>query len=223
MTFPFPQMPPANVAASIVWTDSAVDTSNNTTYTFTTRNIGAAGSRKVVVSVGSGGSSGGTTSVTSLTVGGISATQVVFADAGDNVYPELWQASVPSGTTATIVVTFGGAHVNCAIGVWAIYSAGAAASNTNSATGTGVQSASLNIPAGGVAIAFVNLAGSGGTPRTVTWANLSENFDATIEGSISYSGSSAAFVAQQTGLAITATASGGLDRGAIIAASWGPA
>jgi hypothetical protein len=204
--------------ATVSFTDNMVDDSTLTTYTFTTRAIGtAAANRVVVVSVSTERNTGTRTTVSSMTIGGISATLAVALSSVDEEM-ELWEAVVPTGTTATIVVTLAAASVFCACGIWAVYGSGTTAYNTASHTGTLSLSASLNVPAGGVAIG----ASAVNTGATWTWGGITENFDATHRsGNRNYSGASLAFAVAQTGLSITATASGGTTSTArLVVASW---
>jgi len=87
------------------------DQGASTTYTFTSLAIGNPDSLRAIF-VGVTGANGGT--VNSVTVGGISATQVV-ANTGTNFSLALWVAVVPTGTTANVVVTFAAGQARCAV------------------------------------------------------------------------------------------------------------
>lgn len=182
-----------------------------TVYTFSAADIStAAADRKIVVGIQA--NDGGNT-VSSVTVGGISASLVIALDDG-NSRTELWQADVPTGTTADIVVTFSGGANACDIGVWAVYGAAAAAHHTASSSAN-PPSANLNIPANGVAIGVARENGSG---VLSTWTNLTERFDRT-----SGTGASDAFVAAETGRTITCTPAAGGAEMPMVLASWAPA
>ena len=56
-------------------------------------------------------------SITSLTIGGVSATRIANAVRGD-YYIEVWQAHVPTGTSGTISVT---ASSTCKGIAWGVY------------------------------------------------------------------------------------------------------
>lgn len=140
------------VPLSITYTDTSFQNTPLTTYTYTSRAIGTAAANRYIV-VGVGQATAAINAVVSMTIGGISASQIVFDTNGVNGRTDLWIAPVPTGTTATIVITFAGSVTRCGIGVWAIYGG----SNTARATGAGHANpavASLNIPAGGVVIGF---------------------------------------------------------------------
>lgn len=209
------------VPATISNTASGADVSNATAYTFSSQALGAAASdRKIVVGVVEVAA---TTTVSTLTVGGVSASLVKRQSGGIQVV-ELWQADVPTGTTGDVVVTMAAASQGVAIGVWRVVGAASAASNTLGAyaapaTGT------IDIPAGGVLVAMVGNRVVGTT--TVTWTGPTEDFDAndiTSAGNDTYSGASGAHATAQTGYTVTATMSGaGADDPVMAAASWGPA
>jgi hypothetical protein len=70
-----------------------------TSYTATAVPIGTPSPNRLIVTCFS---SGGTQTVTSVVVGGVSSTNVV----ADGAFANIWQAAVPTGTTANITVTY---------------------------------------------------------------------------------------------------------------------
>lgn len=222
----FPTIPPFSSADAIVtFTASAVSISDLTAYTFSGVAIGTASAdRKVVVAVGTAAGVAAADGVASITVGGISATLVVqtVPPLGDEAQVELWQADVPTGTTADIVVTWNGAHSRCGIGVWAVTGAGTGATDTvEDNSGTASETGTIDVPAGGVLIAAV--VHGGASVITHTWTGPTERYDETIEGNDAHSGASLAYATAQTGLTVTATFSTAVDVGAMVGAAWGPA
>jgi len=163
----------------ITKTDNAEDNTGQTTYTWSSRNfaIGTADStRLVVVAIGSRGGAA-TPTVSSVTIGGVSATAVVE---GRNVIAStsvdlisLWQAAVPSGTTATVSATFSGAMVRAGCIVFSVLgsngvapSGGAVAHDdtNNDSTGT------ITVPSGGGSIiGGVNNTGTANVIGTTNW------------------------------------------------------
>ena len=191
---------------------------NATAYTFSGAALGtAAANRKI--SVGVVGAVLGAPAVSTLTIGGVSASVVIAAE-GTDATGEIWAADVPTGTTGDIVVTFASGSGRCCLSVDAIYGAGTSAHATAS-SGAATLSASLEIPNGGVATA---IAFTGGTSpaRTHTWANLTEDFDDVIETDNAYTGAHDAFLVGSTPT-ITCTPSGAEPRRVMVLASWGPA
>ena len=97
---------------SVDWTDSAESGSTSSPHTFSSQSIGAAHStRQVFVATYIGNAS-------AVTIGGISATQVASAASG---LLKLWRAAVPTGTTASVVVTYSGGGGRLMITVWSAY------------------------------------------------------------------------------------------------------
>ena len=210
-------------AVTIEFTASAVDSVNATTFTFSSQSLGTVASdRKIVVNVSGG--EGGVFTVSSVTVAGNSATQVVTSTLDGETINDLWQVDVPTGSTGDVVVTWSGSKGNCGIGVYAVFGAAASATDTgtsNANPGTDT----LNIPANGVAIAGYTLVGVGNNDRTTTWTNLNENYDETQEsaGGVTQTGAHSTFSNEQVALAITGTPSGTTLTEAMSMASWGPA
>ena len=205
-------------AATISFTANAADAADQSTVTFSGQAIGTAATDRIVV-IGVTCNAG--EPITSATIGGISAASVVEGDAlGGTAYAALWQASVPTGATADIVINLTGTSFRTGLGVWAIYGA----SSTVTDTGSSIADPStdtLNISAGGVAIGMAN--SEGVSTSSYTWTNLTENFDSGLgEGTGAYSGASAAFAAEQTALSITADPTSG-SAWAMACASWPPA
>lgn len=199
---------------SISFTDSSVDVAAATTYNFASQALGtAAGNRKIVVAICAGTSG----QVSSVTIGGVSASHVVSVT-GSEARTEFWVANVPTGATGTISVSLSASSGRCGIGVWAIYGAGSAAHDTATSTAS-PGSVSLDVPAGGVAIA----ACTAQNPVTTTWSGLTENYDENIEsGDQSHSGASLAFESAQSGLSITSTYSATPSARSMAAVSFGP-
>lgn len=169
---------------SITFTDSDGSASDLTTYTFTSKSIGTENpTRKVIVSVSSIADALGSTSISSLTVGGISATVAVSQVSGDGGFCGLAIADVPTGTTASVVVTMANLQSRMGIGVWAAYDL-TSSTPTDTATST-ADPASLNLDlvAGDIAVAAV----FNNTNGTATWTGATERFDAIIDGA-QYSG-----------------------------------
>lgn len=205
-------------AVVLAFQANTVDGSNLTTYTFASAALGtAAANRKIVVGITATGGTGNTT-VSSCTVNGVSGTLVkASAIAAGGEECELWQAEVPSGTTGNIVVVHSGSKGSCAIGVYALYGAALAATDTGISTANPLTDV-LDIPAGGVAIGVARC----GSSATFTWTNLTETYDAAMEGTDDQTGAAATFPGAQTNLSITCTQSASTTPQMVIA-SWGPA
>lgn len=175
------------VAASVSYRANYSSTTNASSYTFTSSDIGTDTNRSlVVVAVHTG--SGGT--VDTVTIGGVSATRISGTGGGLNV--ALWAASGVSGTTATIVVTTPSTADRCLIGVYALYNLISTTvvdfDSTFALSGSTSLNRTIDVKAGGVIIA---MASSNATGRTFTWTGVTEAYDTSLEAAHSYSGGSA--------------------------------
>ena len=107
-------------AATFTYRTHDTDISNSSSYTFSSQSIGAADSnREVVVALMMRAS--GTVTVSSVTIGGVSATQDATASnlvSSNTTLVAFYRAAVPTGTTADVVVNLSAGAVRCFIGVW---------------------------------------------------------------------------------------------------------
>ena len=157
---------------SVTFTDSSVNSGSATAYTFSSQAIGTASSDRVVaVGVSAGNSAAG---INTLTVGGVSAVKAI--DATNSTETELWYASVPSGTTADIVVTFSSSKGRCGIGVWALTGVtGVGATNTST-------SSTATLTVSGRAKDIILAVYGGKDHASVTFTGLTEDYDEDISG-----------------------------------------
>lgn len=164
-------------SAVVTYIGAVQDTNNLTSYTFTNVNIGTASNDRIVV-VGIGSVSVSAGSVSSVTIGGNTATINTQASGGQTCVVSLL---VTSGTTATIVVNYTAGRGNCTIYVWTITKAKsiAAKSADSQSNTTSNPSITLNGEAGavGCAVTFVSNTGT----SSFTWAGMTENADQTAE------------------------------------------
>jgi hypothetical protein len=206
------------MAATRTFIAATADTTDQTTYTFAGASIGSAAADRIVV-VGIAAREGGGTNRTlsSVSIAGVSAT--IVADSGNvPTHAAFAVALVPTGATGDIVVTFSAGMSRCVISVWSTAGMDSSAVSSDTADTTDPLEASVNIPAGGVA--FGTAYDNGAT--TVTWTNLTEDYDAQHE-TRTFSFASAEFATLQTGLTLTAdlAAASGTARGAFV--TFGPA
>ncbi len=192
-----------------------VITTDLTAYTFSGHAIGVADTNRKVVVIVNGAAAG--VAVSTLTIGGVSATSVV-GPVNNTMKLEMWQAIVPTGTTGDIVVTWGSGNIRCGIGVFAVFGAASAASATATSTAD-PMSASITIPGGGVCIG----GGADDNTSNYAWTNLTETYDQTVEAATSHTGAADAFNTLQTGRTITCNPSNAAAGPAMVLAAWGPA
>lgn len=204
-----------------------VSTSAGAVHTFTSQNIGAAASDRLVIAALSGNNNTYNVDIalSGLTIGGNAA--AILRQDRPTSYPgnaSISQLLVPSGTTATIVATYSDVINVCACHVYTLTNYALAAphhsAGNNYTASANSLSASLDIRTDGAAIAVV--AGqSGSADLTSTWSGLTEDADTDGTGYGAYSVASGSVMSAQAGRTISATLSANSDRRAITAVSWG--
>lgn len=164
---------------SITFGDHAEDTTALTTYTWSSRNfaVGAADATRIVVAHIVSRQSTAIT-LNSVTIGGIAATKVVgFNDTGSNgAISELWQAAVPTGTTATVSAVMSAGALRAACAVWSVIgsngSVPAGGAVTSNSTNGISQAGTITVPSGGGSIIAAggvwNASGFSMTPTNFT-------------------------------------------------------
>lgn len=189
-----------------------------TVYTFSGENLGdAAADRHIIVGISARGLN--TRSLSSVSIGGESATlaKVIVNSVSHSSLAALYIAAVPNGTTGDVVITFNDTMLRCGIGLWratelaSITPTNTASSVANDPTG------SLNIVAGGFAIATI-YSSSGSSPAAV-WTGLTEDYDRFFATANLMSGASDTFESEQTNLTITVETSEKLASAGVFA-SW---
>lgn len=177
-----------SAAFSLTFGSSAVQDSPSAPHSFTGMTIGAAPAggetRHVVAAVGLMHNNAGT--IDSVTIGGVSATLVVGNTSGafgSGASVALYIAAVPTGTTATVVVTHtGGTSLGVATFILRNRTVTTATSSSNAQS----PSLNLNIAGGGAAIG-VSMVRDG---TVSTWTGLTERFDTDIRSNEWFSAAS---------------------------------
>lgn len=190
------------------------------TFTFSSLAIGtAAAGRYVVVGIESHNNTGGNSAISSVTVGGVSATQVVHSTTSDAAsVADIWIAAVPTGTTANVVVNYSGTQPRCGVTLWRMTGSSGTAyqtKNTNSSL-----SQTIDVPAnGGVFAAAYRRDGGTGTVSPLT---TDTSFDIGSGGAGQWGiNGSKTYTAAQSALSVTATISASAY--CWVLASFGPA
>lgn len=183
---------------------TTVSTADTNAYTFSAEDLGAAASdRNIIVTIMSRSTTGGIT-ISSVTIGGVSATITgqTNAGAGPSNVGGIVIAEVPTGTSGDIVVTFSASMLRCGIGVYrATGLTSINASDSDSTNALAAPSVSLDVPANGFVIGGAATA----TSTTTTWTELTETFDGVIESALTHTGALKEYASAQTGLTMTAT------------------
>jgi hypothetical protein len=173
--------------ATIALVDQVADPADQTTYTFSSRALGAAASnRSIIVAVTTRNSSNISRSISSASIAGVSA--AIIADGGgaeDNV--AIIAANVPSGTTGDIVITFDGGTSRCGISVFRATDIDIATYQTDTyysggSTPTVPGDLSLNAYANGVAVGVACSADASGAPAVgLSWSGLTQEAQYNLE------------------------------------------
>lgn len=209
--------------ASATWTDATSSATDGTTFTFNSRAIGAASADRIVVVGVSAGQSGSTVRTCTVTIGGVTATQLVFVakTSTNSTHVGLFALLVPTGTTGNIVLTFSGTQVRCGIDVWALTGTAGVVTPANTANNTAASttavSTTITTVAGGACIGMFGDAISGAS-QTTTWTGLTEDNDSVVELSV-FSGAHLNGTAGGS-LSISATESSTGAGLVLVAASW---
>lgn len=198
----------------VTYVSNASSTANATGYTFSGQAIGTANAnRQVIVGTSAQRSTGSPQATPTVTIGGVSATEVVGKASTDALYAALFVANVPSGTTADIVVTWPQSSNSCDIGVWAINTANFYVRDiisSNASPGTDTLS---NMSGDGFVVAYC---GWNTASADVTWVGATEDFDISNAESANASGASSS-ITSDSDLTITATYSATNSNRAMVA------
>ena len=138
------------IDSTLAFTASAVNSGSQSSYTFSSQAIGTASSDRVVVVGVSAGNS--PADVSSMTIGGVGAAHAVSQT--NSTETEIWYATVPTGTTASVVVNFSGGKGRCGIGVWAL--TGVSGVGSKKLTSSGSNAITVTPNAGATEVASVS-------------------------------------------------------------------
>lgn len=198
----------------LTYQELKTDTTNGSSFTLSAASIGAASDGRVVIVGISYGSDTGQT-INSVTIGGVSASIRVQDGIDGGLYAGagIAAAVVPTGTTADIDITFSASVAGVGVGVWtATGLSGTTAVDTGS--NTDLTALAITTDAGGFAIAVVTNVDS----RSMSWTNITEDYDGAFDGVLYASGASIA--TSTTSLTITPTPSGAVTAAVLVAASF---
>lgn len=169
---------PVITPVDITYTDYATaGTTFATSRTFSAMNIGVADSARIVaVAVGWDRAGTGFIDLTSVTIGGVTATKAGSTYANTDKAIAIFYASIPTGTAADVVVN--GSTWACSVSVYRVINASTttfATAGTNSATDT--VSTTINVPNKGGVIGSAYTTGSGISTSNYAWTGVIEDHD----------------------------------------------
>lgn len=206
----------AVVVGTYQFTHNASTGADEAVTTWSSVNFSVADTNRVIV-VGTGGrKSAPQARVVTMTIGGINATKAIAGNQSGSG-AELWYASVPTGTSGDVVVTWDGTQLRSGMGAWAIYIVNATPFDTDEYDQT-TATATLNVPTDGVVIAY-EYAGSG---LGITWTGITEDFDQETENSQTSSGGMNSTFLTTINNHNIVTSRSDLNNDIMVASSWGP-
>ncbi len=215
-------VPKAEAAITFAYETTVASTTDLTTYTFSTVDIGTANADRCVIVSAIARKSGASATLSTVTIGGVSATIVVqnTNNVTNTDVAGLAAAIVPTGTTGDIVVTWSAGMLRSQIGVWtAIGTDSCTTPHDTGSSLSGDPSTTIDIADAGAAVG----AGLTAAGTTASWTGLTENFDATLETFVTATGASASAMSAETGRTVTIDfAAAGVESVGVFA-SWAPA
>lgn len=148
--------------------DEVFSETAGTTHTQTADFGAADATRKIIVGFVSINQTNSSRDVSSVTIGGVTATQVAYRKStnGTNVVlSAIYIANVPTGTSGNIVVTHTGSVATCSMTVLAGYNMNSSSPDATISSGTANSNTNLTTVDGGVAIAV-------GLNLSSNWGNI---------------------------------------------------
>ena len=206
--------------AQFIYKGSDTQEPNQSSYTYNAKDIGTASSDRVVIVGITAHDGSGSKDITSVTIGGVSATKLSNGDDASGVCScDVWAAVVPSGTTADIVFNLATSATKSAI-VWGVAyglrdqltPVDTLVVNTAS---TSPLAGNIDVSAGGFVFGIVTVQN---TVATYTMSGVSEDSDQTIGtsngsyGAGHYGGDISSPVAAETNRAISISISAAQTR-----------
>lgn len=187
--------------ASVSYLQLAIDTTDLTAYTFSTQSFGVAASNRFIICGTYGRSqSGGATSLSSITIGGITAT-INTSIGSSGSYTGLACAAVPAGASGDVVVTWADTMGACKCALWRAIGLNSTTAFDTIANADTPTSGTIDVQNLGIIIGMasedVDLTAS------VTWTGLTEAFEESATFNAS-SGAADAFATGETNRTITA-------------------
>lgn len=158
----------------LTYQDTDSDLTAQSTYTLSGMGIGTANTnRRVLVAIGIINIPVRT--VTGVTIGGVSATELAQVSNAGGVTTAWYYADVPTGTTANVVITLDASASNCHAATYRLVGENSMTpTDTDTTNGSGSsQSTTVTKTGQGVALSANTLSSSANS----TWSNLTEDID----------------------------------------------
>lgn len=140
----------------------------DSSYTFSSADLGSASDRRHIIIAGTSIRAGGTGAISSVTIGGVSGTVIVETTGTGSGFIAI--AKVPSGATGDIVVTYGVTVDNLGLSVFAVYGSENVTSVANFTSSNLSGSQSITTVDGGILVG-IRMTGGAGTDLTLSWTD----------------------------------------------------
>lgn len=175
----------------VSYLQTALNTTDASTYTFSNQNIGTEFSGRIVlVGVSTVLTTTAASSITSVTVNGIAATQLNVSGGANNVTTALFAVALNIGTLATVIVNFSNTMNCCGISQWTLknatgYLTEAKPNNQVNTSNTGAsQTFTFSQVKKGDAIIVVSRIRSANV-NTYSMTRATERFESVVESGVS--------------------------------------
>ena len=192
----------ASTIPSITYNGTASDSTDLTTYSFAGVAIGtAATNRLVYIAITFTAPTAAT--ISSATIGGISASIIDITGQGNSTF--FIYANVPTGTTATVSITFSIACNRVVIGSYSLYNLKSKEPITRAYINgwtSGSISTSVDVPADGIIIAGVN---NSTNNNAITWTNATSRYSTIVDTNFRSAGASIQVSTGTSSYTVTAT------------------
>lgn len=211
-------------AAEGAFLTTDTSSANSTTYTFSSLTFGTAAADRYIVACFTTRGGGSNADIDSVTIGGVTATEVINATA---LQATVWNgtaifiAAVPSGTSGDVVVTYNVSTLRCGCSLYRLTGLGSATAHDTASDTTfsgGELTDTIDVPAGGIVIAASGQ--DSGTTPGYTWTGVTEEYDEAVEANFDHSGGIETGLAVETGRTITAAIAGSPAAQTMAAASF---
>lgn len=212
------------MAAIVLLASHGVSGSDTNTFTFSGVSFGTATADRLVI-VGVGMTATSLATISSVTIGGVTATSIVEKPhnaGGVYVHSGIFIAAVPTGATGDIVVTWSGTVLRCGFVAWEAHNLTSATPFDSDSSSASPATAGLNVKTDGIAVAYEQAYAS--AAPGFSWTNLTEDGDEAVEGvgNSHHTAASANTASDETPRTITCTDNGGDTVRALVMASWVP-
>jgi hypothetical protein len=108
----------AQLTPSLTYVDSDVSASSLTTYTFSSLDFGDADGGRYLIAALYGLSGTASRTVSSVTIGGVTASALYYQAGAFNDATAWYSAYVPSGTSGNVVIVWSGTNARCSCGLF---------------------------------------------------------------------------------------------------------